>query len=73
MIFCMDRPVSPLGSVHSEMRVRRTVPLARSSWMVSMALSWLASCVRSRSMLSIIGYPPLLFAGWCWLVCGDGL
>lgn len=55
MIFCIDRPVSPLGSVHSEMRVRRTVPLARSSSMVSMALSWLASLVSSLSMLSIIG------------------
>ena len=72
MIFCTDRPVSPLGSVHSEMRVRRTVPFARSSLIVSMALSWLASCVRSRSILSIIGYP-LPFSGWCGLVCGDNL
>lgn len=64
MIFCMDRPVSPFGKVHSEMRVRRTVPLARLSSMVSMALSWLASCVSSRSILSITGFP-LLFVGWC--------
>lgn len=71
MIFCMERPVSPFGKVHSEMRVRRTVPFARLSSMVSMALSWLASCVRSLSMLSITGFPPL--AGWCWLVYGDSL